>query len=109
MNASDLTISSLVDTHSYNLKRRVLLAGFLISAVMLASTIYNLIAIDSCVDAGGVFDYQRRSCRFDVRSLAPAARITDYPLTMIASLSTMLIFGALVLRVSRKRKGFPLS
>lgn len=58
--------------------RRTLLAALLAAAVLasVVPALLHFVAVDRCLDAGGVFDYSARICRGDVESL-PVPRPED--------------------------------
>ena len=59
-------------------------------AALAAHYVINFIAVDSCLDSGGVFDYADAACRFDVTTLPYSSYSIQY---------RSLIWGTLILAV----------
>lgn len=59
-------------------------------AALAAHYVFSFIAVDGCLDSGGVFDYADAACRFDVTTLPYSSYSIQY---------RSLIWGTLILTV----------
>lgn len=75
----------------------------LVSAAILGPAVREFLAIDSCLDSGGVYDYVRHSCRYDVTRLGVLrlggwVRRPDAPSVVLAVEFTALLAGIFVVK-----------
>jgi hypothetical protein len=61
--------------------RIIILAATVIALAVLLPGVRDFLAVDSCLDAGGVYDYAQGRCRYDVVRLPvpPAAALLRLP------------------------------
>lgn len=89
------------------MKRLPLFLGVASAAAILclvALYCIRFFALDSCLDAGGVFDYASSSCRTDVQSL-PVGSLIRPPLALsLLAAGAGLAFHSLLLARSARRE-----
>lgn len=74
-----------------------LLAILPLAAVLLVAYAYRWLAVDSCLDRGGVYDYGLHACRLDVQSLVTGLLVSFNIVALCAaasvvSLATLLLW-----------------
>lgn len=74
------------------------------ASVLSLAALYTIrfLALDSCLDSGGVFDYAAVSCRMDVQSL-PVGSLVRPPVAL-ALLATGAVFATLSLLLGRRAR-----
>jgi len=88
-----------------NKRRRIdWILPFVPLALLAAHYARQFFAVDSCMDRGGVFDYSRAACRFDVTTLPYEAYSAQYRSLILAALVLSAAFAILAVVRGRPRR-----
>lgn len=87
--------------------RGLLIATVAVTIAIVLPGIRELVAVDRCLDAGGVYDYSRRTCRTDVQTL-PAHDISLFQSpdrgSIIVALAVAVAMARLFMSLDRRRR-----
>lgn len=63
----------------------------------------EVVAVDGCLDSGGVYDYARAECRMDVEALPYVPYLARYRVLSTGLVATSLASSAILLLTRRRR------
>jgi len=84
------------------MRLRLLLILFIVApiAILLLHFVAEFLAVDSCLDSGGVYDFTQASCRTDVQTLPYLSYLTHHD-TLVITLGTLSLGSLLIWLATR--------